>query len=497
MNNHSLNIYHPEIGLLFNLDINTLDNSSVIPTKERKLRDNTLNPLYISEIYHLFDTDTHEYRYSTIIYTKTRIKNLKKAPSARRINIIDYYNKNNKRTDKFASINSAIIYNSIYTHNSNKPLIIETNYPIYGITNSFSKIKKEQQIKIHSNLWEINHVNDTESEAENVLPTKSNTNANTTDTNAAYLKAKSTLSNSLFPTIDYNATTLTHDIINRSSEFEIVRLSTISKLIDEYRAFFTDIDFSTWTTSPIRPCHYKYGIEQTSDIFDINSYYIYFSDAGISSWLSNKATHKNSAKFLFRLGIALLYTNGYLTNGNSISTDLIVYAILTVLKKYFIHGISNGTDWIPDMSLEKFLRNVIKFCQEDTIKESLDAIKANRNGCVFPKDWTTDMKKEWKDRNGVKRNNGEKQKERSDKGIKRGTQVHKKHKKHKQHKQHKQHKSHGNDNRSRVGMKYNKGNEELIEKARELKKEGMSNSKIGEILNVSGKTIGRWLKQDN
>ena len=490
MNNHSLNIYQPNLGLLFNLDIDTLDNSSVIHTKERKLRDNTLNPLYISEIYHLFDRDTHEYVYSTIIYTKTRIKGLSKAPSARRINIIDYYKKNNKRTDKFASINSAIIYNSIYEHKSNKPLIIETNYPIYGITNSFSKIKKEQQIKIHSNLWELNCVNDSEVNTSN-SDTKSNTNDTT-----AYLKAKSKLSDSLFPTIDYTASTLTQDIINRSSEFEIVRLSTISKLIDEYSTFFTDIDFSTWTTNPIRPCHYKNGIEQTSEQFDINSYYIYFSDAGISSWLSDKATRQNSAKFLFRLGIALLYTNGYLTNSNNelntISADLIIYALLTVLHKYFIRGISNGTDWIPDMNLEKFLRNAIKFCKEDTIKESLDAIKANRNGCVFPKDWTADMKKEWKDKNGVLRNNGQKQKERSDKGIKRGKQVHKKHK---QHKKHKEHSKPNMDNQSRIGMKYNKGNEALIKKARELKKEGMINSKIGEILNVSGKTIGRWLNQ--
>lgn len=492
MNNHSLNIYTNNLGLLFNLNIDTLDNSSVIPTKERKLRDNTLNPLYISEIYHLFDIDTHEYVYSTIIYTKTRIKGLSKAPSARRINIIDYYKKNNKRTDKFASINSAIIYNSIYEHTSNKPLIIETNYPIYGITNSFSKIKKEQQIKIHSNLWELNHVS--EANTSEVVVTKSNTN-NTT----AYLKAKSTLSDSLFPTIDYTASTLTQDIINRSSEFEIVRLSTVSKLIDEYSTFYPDIDFSSWTTNPIRPCHYKYGIEQTSEQFDINSYYIYFSDAGISSWLSDTATRQNSAKFLFRLGIALLYTNGYLTNSNNelniVSTDLIIYAILTVLRKYFIKGQSNGTDWIPDMNLEKFLRNVVKLCQEDTIKESLDAIKANRNGCVFPKDWTADMKKEWKDKNGIKRNNGQKQKERSDKGIKRGTQVHKQHKSHKKHKHHKEHTKPNMDNQSRIGMKYNKGNEELIERAKQLKQEGLSNAKIGEILNVSGKTIGRWLNQ--
>lgn len=488
MNNHSLNIYHPNLGLLFNLDIDTLDNSSVIPTKERKLRDNTLNPLYISEIYHLFDTDTHEYVYSTIIYTKTRIKNLKKAPSARRINIIDYYKKNNKRTDKFASINSAIIYNSIYEHKSNKPLIIETNYPIYGITNSFSKIKKEQQIKIHSNLWELNRVS--EDNTSEVVVTKSNTNNNTT----AYLKAKSTLSNSLFPTIDYTASTLTQDIINRSSEFEIVRLSTVSKLIDEYSTFFPDIEFSTWTTSPIRPCHYKYGIEQSSEQFDINSYYIYFSDAGISTWLSDKATRQNSAKFLFRLGIALLYTNGYLTNLNNVSADLIIYAILTVLQKYFIHGISNGTDWIPDMNLEKFLRNVIKFCKEDTIKESLDAIKANRNGCVFPKDWTADMKKEWKEKNGIKRNNGQKQKERSDKGIKRGKQVHKSHKKHKQHKQHKEHTKPNMDNQSRIGMKYNKGNEELIDRAKRLKQEGLTLDEIVSEIGKSKSTIRRWLK---
>lgn len=427
---------------------------------EKHIRDNSLNPKYIKSVYHLFDIDTLEYRYSTIVYTKTRIKNLTKAPSTKRINLLEYRNKVAKNAIR------DLIFDSIF-----KPIessiIIETNYNVYGLTNT-NKIKSEKQIIIKSNLWELQS-DTTTSTTDNSI----DTTVEITNSKAEYHKSKSNIDTTEFPIID-SSSLITNVILDEIKDYSLVRQSTINSILTKYNDII-NIDWK-WIETINHPCYYKHGIEQTNTHFDNNSYFIYFNDKIIRNWIATNATRSNFTKLIFRYGIALLYINEYLTTKkDKLTVDLVVYSVLTILQKYFIQNISiekNGVDWIRDANLSKFIRKIMQYCEEiDCIKDALDNIKSDRNGCMFPAGWTTTMKSEWKSANGVKRNDGNKQKERKDKGEKHMF-------------------TKANNNQSRIGMKYKKElNVELIMRILELRNQGLSFKKIGDELGMSKSNV--------
>lgn len=424
-------------------------------------RDNTLNPKYIREVHHVFDIENGAYRYSVIIYTKSRIKNLTKEPKARWINLLDYKAKHKLAKNEYRDL----IFSTITTLTTNESVIINTDYNIYGITN-IDKINSERQIKITSNLWQTLIDKSELERLDNERKEQLEKSAAKQQAKQEYHQAKSTLSQSVFPIID-RENKITEAIIDELNDYDIVRLSTINRIIEKYNAII-GIEFK-WQEEIIRPCYYKHGIEQTSKEFDANSYFIYFNDRNIRGWISNKADRKNATKLLFRFAIALLYINGYLTDSEKkerLTTDLVVYSAMIILQKYFIQGKENGNDWIKDMNLIKFIRKIEQFCEESgTIKDSLDGVKSDRNGCLFPDEWTEEEKRNWKEINNIER------KERKDKG---GTHMFTK----------------VNDNQSRIGMKYKKQLDvELLTRIIQMRKEGLSFQKIGTELKMSKSNV--------
>lgn len=464
MNNNPFNIYQ------LNLDASPEElNTDKSEASKISLHNNTLNPKYISHVYHVFDLETHEYQHSAITYTNTRIKNLKKAPKSCWINLIEYKEKHRLSKNAFRDI----IFDSVYNLKTNEKIIIDTNYNIYGITDTIKK-SAEQRIIIASNYWEC-FITPEEREKNNIEIEKQRQLALAKQqAKQEYHQAKSNLSPNLFPIID-RENTITEAIISELNSYDIVRLSTINRIIEKYNAII-GIEWK-WQEEIIRPCYYKHGIEQTSKKFDANSYFIYFNDRNIRGWISNKADRKNATKLLFRFAIALLYINGYLTDSEKrekLTTDLVVYSALIILQKYFIQGRENGNDWIKDMNLIKLVRKLEQFCEENgTIKDALDGVKSDKNRCLFPDGWTEEEKRNWKEINNIER------KERKDKGEK-----------------HNMTKRIATDNKSKIGMKYKKALDvELLTRVLEMRREGKTMEEIATIMGTNKMKISRLMRK--
>lgn len=474
MSNESISyLFHEKSGSLsLDTPLDELNKTGQDGHSNISTRDNTLNPKYIREVHHVFDTENGAYRYSVIIYTKSRIKNLTKEPKARWINLLEYKANHKLAKNEYRDL----IFSTITTLTTNEPVIINTDYNIYGISN-IDKIISERQIRITSNLWETLIDKSELERLDNERKEQLEKYAAKQQAKQEYHQAKSNLSPSVFPIID-RENTITKAIMAELDDYDIVRLSTINRIIEKYNAII-GIEFK-WQEEIIRPCYYKHGIEQTSKEFDANSYFIYFNDRNIRGWISNKADRKNATKLLFRFAIALLYINGYLTDSEKkkrLTTDLVVYSAMIILQKYFIQGKESGNDWIKDMNLIKFIRKIEQFCEENntiknnTVKDALDGVKSDRNGCLFPDEWTEEEKRNWKEINNIEK------KERKDKN---GKHMFKK----------------ANDNQSRVGMKYKKQlNVELLMRILKLRKEGKTMEEIAAIMETNKMKISRLMRK--
>lgn len=449
------------------------------PHTDRSNRDYTLNPLYILEVHHIWNTTTDEYQHSVIIYTHTRVKNRVHTPSAIHINLYEYLSEREKNGKKFTKNEYRdLIIESITM--LDKKLVIETNYYIWD-RDYQNKIKsaKQRQILITSNRWQNTDSENTDTDTQEVNGASQNTNVNKSTTEHRHFK--SFIEKSRFPIIDTTKCPITERIqywINTTEAIEqkskIVQLSTINTIVND--VISTDrIDFQ-WTPVIDRVCFYKHGIDiYKIDEFDYNSYFIFINDKSILNYIATKSTRQNFTKFWFRLSVALVYNTKL-----EFTTDNIIIAAFELLKKFFIKGIATKNDWIVNANLTKFINKLIQYCSEESIKESLDGIKSDKNGWRFPVSGDTINTEEWinENREILREKFGleiDGRKTRSDKG--------------------KTHRS-KREMSVRCTREY-KRELKLAKKIRaiELYNDGKSTREIAEALDITHVTVGNWIRE--
>lgn len=233
-----------------------------------------------------------------------------------------------------------------------------------------------------------------------------------------------------------------------------------------------------WKQEIKNACQYKTGVDVISKEFHSNFFYIYIDDKTLQRFFNRLRTGKTTTKYLFKHALGLLYINGKF----KVTIDDIFYYMMIIIEKYMIqldtHALVDSKDNEKTVGINKMIADIKKLSEDESYTKSLNDIRAKtRNGCMFPAGWTTTMKSEWKEKNKVERNAGNKQKERKDKGDKHMF-------------------TKANDNQSRIGMKYKKElNVELMMRILELRKEGKTLEEIGNEMGMNKMKVSRLLKK--
>lgn len=254
-------------------------------------------------------------------------------------------------------------------------------------------------------------------------------------------------------------------------------IDSIKAAFKEFNPSRYDIDIK-WQMNVENPSYYRYGVNQTTKDFN-EKFYIYYNDKVIKNFFSdNMKLGKSISWKLYYWTIGLLYINNRLNEETNL--DDIFYFMMCFIEKYFIqnnvHVIqevneANRND-IKMMSIEKLISNIKQYQREIDILDVLNFVRGKtKNGCLFPKGWTAEQKREWKENNNIER------RERKDKG---GKHMFKK----------------GTTNQSKIGMKYKKQLDiELLTKILELRKEGKTFKEISNVMDIPKSTIIRLYKK--
>lgn len=250
-------------------------------------------------------------------------------------------------------------------------------------------------------------------------------------------------------------------------------IDAIKAAFREFNPSRYDVDIK-WRMNIENPVCYKYGVNQVSDDF-YSKFYIYYNDDVIRGFFtSNMKLGKSLSWRLYYWSLGLLYINGKLNDDTNI--DDVFYYMMCFIEKYFIqnnvHAIqevnkANRND-IKIMSIEKLISNIRQYQREISVLEVLNFVRGKtKNGCLFPKGWSSEEKKKWKESHDIERQG------RNDKG---GKHMFKK----------------GTNNQSRIGMKYKKKLDvELITRIINLKKDNKSFREISEILGIPKSNVMR------
>lgn len=490
MNNISISyLYHENNSASPNMDASPNDILLGKPINKRII-DRTFNPMYWVEATHKF-TLSGQYQYTNIRYTDGHQQN---------ITIIDEDYKINKKYKMDDSTTASYIRTELFkliaasydpTNFVNSRFltqIIDHPYPTVewrdGVTrritlrtafegeispelqNRFDEHDRIRQAEIQERIRKaLEKKSYFEQSSQYNLDEQKFTNQLVIKTDAPILDSADFYNQIIFP--NQQKPSLNHDFINIAKEFFRIRDNKYNK---SFR----------WQQQITTPCYYKFGIDQistSSNTIHENTFYIFFNDSILQNYFKYAKPSKSTTQYIFKHSLGLLYINGY----REVNIDDIFFAMLVFIEKYFIqinrHDIKAMDKGVEkEMSFTKLISNIKQMCEEISWIKALNDIRGkSKNGCLFPDRWNEEDKRNWKEINNIER------KERKDKG---GKHMFTK----------------ANDNKSRIGMKYNKKEktQERIELARRilaLQLEGKSYSQIKDILKISKTQISRILKK--
>ena len=248
-----------------------------------------------------------------------------------------------------------------------------------------------------------------------------------------------------------------------------------------------------------RPVQYVNGYDVDTSIADDNSIY-YFRRLntlknGIDNFVSKLNTNDMERKsqtfdafvdYLFKHSFALFYCNlswGRFTLGDyqKYGLEILWYFACRMITSSGAMDYSNNSDWIPDFDLFKMLKKFYIKVQGAKVNwnKYLGYITPTKsiNKCLFPKGYTKQQKDEWKESKGITRKVQDKSKRKQQDKSKRKAQ--------------------DTTKRKQTVKSRDQQVKEvtLALEINKLKKEGKQVKDIASYLNVSTKTVSRYLSK--
>lgn len=202
---------------------------------------------------------------------------------------------------------------------------------------------------------------------------------------------------------------------NCPSYNDSIRRNSMNSIYSYYK---NKVNYKIYRTMSInRAAHYVNGIDDSTDVFDENSVYLYVNEKAAYSKINvaianYNATHKSShmhklANTLYDMALAY-FIIGRTYNNDEISLDRIMFIISSILC-YSFDTASRDNDWINGVtwkSLETKVKKLLeKTCQDGIEFESkrLTAIFGKINKCRFPDSWSRKEQNDWKNEHGITR----------------------------------------------------------------------------------------------